>query len=298
VFIKEPIHHGKMKKTSLLIILFFSFPFSLQALDLSDGSLLNKNENKISFKAGMIFGLISPPNTFSHPAGLNSAQVFEQKLTFTHGLGTFSFLQDVYFEVETLTYQSREETVNGSVVHESDTGFALTLRAGGNFIHNRKFIFGPWLQLALPLFMDKDKFVNPVINYLGAGLKGVYSLTPELGVSQSVFVGSGLFEPVKRNPNFRSATLGIFNFGKLWFDHDVVISSGLVLETDLQSRQDAAYQSALGNGTINNLVFIIPVFLDVALGKDWNLNLGHAMKYRGKSVRGSQFSQIGLSKKF
>lgn len=90
-----------------------------------------------------------------------------------------------------------------------------------------------------------------------------------------------------------------FNIGKALFKHDFILKLGLVIESDLTTRTDAAYQaSPLGNGRIKNLVFVTPFLFEVPLGKGWSIEGGHAIKWRGKSVRGSQFSRLSVSKRF
>lgn len=286
-----------MKKFLILIIALLLVS-EIYALELAGGTSLEKGDDQVQFGGSVVFGILSPEPTFTHSLGLNKARMYSQRLKYAHGFGDV-FLKDFYLEIESLTFQSHKEQVNGITVHGSDAGWALTLRSGGNFIHKRKFIFGPWFETTAPIIIDKEKFLNPVLNYVGAGLNAVYSFIPEIGLNQSIFVGSGLFAPNRRNLNLRSATLGIFNVGKPLFNWDMILHTGGVLETDLTTRTDSAYQvSALGDGRIKNFVFITPFLFDLSLGNKWTLSAGHAVKWLGKSVRGSQFSTLSVSKVF
>jgi len=287
-----------MLKKLLLLIFICSLSAPAYALQLAGATALAKGKNRIAVEGSVLFGITSPPSSFTESTGNNKPRMFEQKVSYARGFGDWG-LKDVYLEVEALSFQSRQETFAGAVVHSQDTGFAMTLRGGGNFVHTQKVTFGMWLQTSIPIVMDKNKFVNPVLSYVGGGLNTVIKISNVVGFSQSVYLGSGLFSPNKRNPYVQSTTLGLFNFGHALFDHDVVFKLGGVIESDLTSRIDANYQaSALGDGRIKNLVFITPFILEVDLGKDWSIEAGHAIKWKGKSVRGSQFSKFSLAKKF
>jgi len=286
-------------KLSVVMFLFVLGSFTeAHSLQLAGGTSLNEGQSRIMLGFGFLSGVVSPPSTFSHDPRLNRARMFEEHVTYSLGLGN-SFLKDLYLEIQSTTFQSREETVSGVLVHPSDSGWAMTLRGGGNFIHEPKWTLGTWLQSSIPIFMDKDKFVNPVLNYVGGGVNAVFSFTPEIAVSESVFLGSGLFQPRNRNPNLQSSSLGIFNLGQLFFSANVIFKTGLVVETDLASRLDADYQaSALSDGEIMNLVFISPFLLNVPIQDSWGIEGGYAVKWAGKSAQGSQFGTLGISKKF
>jgi hypothetical protein len=147
--------------------------------------------------------------------------------------------------------------------------------------------------------MNKEKFVNPVVDYFGGGLNLAARFTPIIALSETVYIGSGLFGPARRNLHLQEATLGHFNIGKIFGEHDFTVKTGAVIEADLTSRTDAAYQaSALGEGFIRNFLFITPFLIEFPLGETWRIEAGHALKWAGKSIRGSQFSTVSLSKTF
>jgi len=279
-----------------LFVLFIALP--AHALDLTGAASLTKGQNRIALGGSVLFGTISPPPTFSHSTGNNKALMFEERISYSHGFGD-AFLKDIYLEIETIIFQSRQETVSGVLVHSRDTGFAATLRAGGNFIHTQDVTFGMWLQTSVPIVMDKRKFVNPVLDFVGIGLNTGVKISKVLGFSQAVYFGSGLFSPNRRNPHVQSTTLALINFGKPWYDKDAIIKVGAVIETDLTTRIDANYAaSPIADGRINNLVFITPFLVEFDLGKGWSIEAGHAIKWTGKSIRGSQFSKFSVAKKF
>lgn len=291
-----------IKRLVIIVLALLSAP-SVSALDLSGATSLRDGQNQIKVGMGILFGIISPPSSFSHASGLNKAFMLSETVSYGRGFGDRG-IKNLFLEFESLTFQSRKETVSGVTVHGGNNAWALTLRGGGNFIHTPRFLFGGWLQTSVPVVMDKDKFVNPVLNYGGLGLNLGFQPIRGLGISQSGFMGSGLFSPTKRNPNVRSATLGVFNFGEILWNREVSLSTGVVIEADLKERTDAAYQSStLADGRIKNFVFITPLVFRislgrVALGETWRLEVAHAIKWIGKSARGSQFSHLGLSKTF
>lgn len=288
-----------MKKLSLIIALGILFTAnSVHALELAGGTALEKGQNKITVGADLLHGIISPPNVFTHSSGNNNAFVLEERIKYARGFGNIGFLKDFYLEVDLSAFQSRQETVNGAQIYAGDNGYVFTLRSGANLIHTDKWTLGFWLQGSAPIAVNKEKFVKPNIHYGGGGVNAVVKLHDHIGMAQSVFIGSGLSSSQK-NPQIISSTLGLFNIGQWLFKHDVVFKFGAVVESDLTSRTDNRYQaSALGNGRIQNLVFITPFLFDISLGKEWTLEVGHATKWVGRSVRGSQFTHLAISKKF
>jgi hypothetical protein len=206
----------------------------------------------------------------------------------------------MYAEVKATIFQSRQETVSGVVVHPSNNGFAMTARTGGNFVSSKNFTFGGWITSGSPVLMERTKFVNPVIDYIGGGLNMATKISSFFGMTNSVYFGSGLFLPRNRNPHVDGTTFFTLNFNSLTGGRqDFVLRAGGVVEYDVTSRIDAAYQaSTLGDGRIKHMAFLTPFLIDIPFGTTWRLDGGYAMQWFAKSVRGSQFATVNLSKLF
>lgn len=283
-----------------LSLLCFCLLFSSQAkaLELAATTKLKAGEHYVSIGGGYLYGVISPPDSFTEVRGTNEAKVYEENVRFTSGLGD-EWLKDMYAEIESKTFQSSQETVNGTVVHTSNKGWVMNARSGGNFVHTQNFQFGVWIHGGTPVLMNKSKFVNPVVNYFGLGLNAVESLGPVFGLSQSAFIGSGMFAPRTRNPNVQGSFLVIINFGKMVGNNDFILKSGGIVESDLISRVDLSYQSsALGSGRIKNRVFATPFMLEWAFNDEWSVDGSYSMKWIGRSVRGSRFATFNIARKF
>jgi hypothetical protein len=204
-------------------------------------------------------------------------------------------------EFENDIYQSRSESFNGALVHPRDIGWITTMRLGGNWIHKPRFTMGSWVQSSIPFAADQRKFVNPVVNYFGGGVSAVILFSRNFGLSQTGFLGSGVFSPRRRNPNVQSTTLGIFNFGQMVFSRDLTFRTGWIVEWDFLSRVDSAYQaSALGNGEIKNLVNMTPFLVSLPIVDSWTIDASYVLKwgFAGKSIRGSRFGSLSISKTF
>jgi hypothetical protein len=287
----------KSKAFLLFVCLFFLLP-TANALELAGFTSLHAGQSKIKLAAGYISNILSPNATFTHLTNSNSAKLYEESLIYSIGLGDH-LLKEMYIETEVKAFQSGKETLNGVTVHDRDRGAGVTLRVGGNFYHTLKFKAGGWIQGGIPVFIDENKFVNPVYDYIGGGLNLIYSFTKTIGISQTMYLGSGLFNPRKRNEHIQTATLPNFNVGQWFFGKDLVFSSGIVIESDLTSRIDQAYQSSsLGDGRIKNTVFISPFLLNLPIGNHWAIEGGYATKWYGRSVRGSRFVTAAISTKF
>jgi hypothetical protein len=286
------------KKITCLVLLFVSVSVPAHALVLHGGGALANGESSVSLGFGWITGIVSPRSSFKHDPGFNKARIFEENVSFSHGFGDVG-LKDTFLQIETILYQSREETYLGTIIHPGDNGALIRGRVGGNFIHDPDFVLGVVLEGTAPIGYAKEKFVNPVVNYVGGGINAAFKFTEVIALTQSVFLGSGAFSPRTRNPQIQSTTLGIFNFGKSLFNRDLSFKTGLVIEADLTSRTDAAYlASAYGNGDIQNLVFVTPFLLNFPFCDTWDLEAGYANKWAGKSARGSGFLTAQLSKRF
>lgn len=281
-----------------LFIAFILIQSNAYSLELAGFTSLEPGQSKIKLSAGYISSILSPNATFTHLKNSNSAKLYEENLIYSIGIGDH-LLKEMYVEAEIKAFQSGKETLSGVTVHDGDSGAGVNLRVGGNFYHTSKYKMGGWIQGGAPIVIDENKFVNPVYDYVGGGLNLVYSFTKTVGISQTMYLGSGLFNPRKRNVHIQSATLPNFNVGQWFFGKDLIFSSGIVIEADLTSRTDAAYQaSSLGDGRIKNTVFISPFLLNLPIGDHWSIEGGYATKWYGRSVRGSRFVTAGISTKF
>ena len=285
-------------RITILVAFFTLFHPSAYALELAGFTSLKPGQSKVKLGAGYISSILSPNATFTHLKNSNSAKLFEQNLIYSIGIGDV-LLKEMYIEAEIKTFQSGKETLSGVTVHDNDRGVGANLRIGGNFYHTLKYKMGGWIQGGAPIVIDENKFVNPVFDYIGGGLNLVYAFTKTVGFSQTMYLGSGLFHPRKRNVHIQSATLPNFNVGQWFFGKDLVFSSGIVIESDLTSRVDSAYlASSLGDGRIKNTVFISPFLLSIPFADSWALEGGYATKWYGRSVRGSRFVTAAISTKF
>lgn len=283
-----------MKYWSLIGLLILS-PQSAFALQLVGNASVPEGKFRANVGANYLAGLISPPPSFTHVTGVNKALQYEEYIGITYGLGNF-LLADTEVGIRGTLFQSDEETVNGAPVHADDQGGYVTLRVAGNLLHARSWILGLWLQSDIPISLETEKFVKPSINYFGGGLNTAFEAANFLVLSQSLFAGSGLGDD--KNPNLQSNTIGTLNLGRWLWDQDLLIGTGLSIEADLKSRQDAAYAaSPLGNGEIQNMVFITPITLTLPMD-DWGLSATYAFKWAGQSVRGDQFANLEVSYSF
>jgi len=288
----------KSKYWMFLILLILVLPSQLEALQIAGALTPNKNEAVVRIGFNVLTGILSPPSRFKHVDETNDARLFEEYLEGSYGLGDV-FLKDLVLNARFTLFQSAKETVSGTQIHSSDAGSYLSLKMAGNFIHDARFTFGTWLQTDIPIGMEKKKFVKPSVNYIGGGLSASGEVLNHFYLSQTIFLGSGLFSPRTKNTNLISNTLPSVNWGQLLFNFDSVFTTGLAVEADLSSRTDKAYgKSALANGKIKNLVFASPFIFDHPISEHLSLRAGFAAKWAGKSARGSMFFNGELAYKF
>jgi len=266
--------------------------------ELIDTEILQGGKTRVSIGGGYLYGVISPPDSFNEVSGTNGAKMVEENVRYAQGLG-HGFLKDMFVEMESKTFQSGQETVNGAVVHAANNGWILNARSGGNFVHTPRFLFGAWMEAGTPVLMNKAKFVNPAINYIGAGFKAMEELSTNFGLIQTAFVGSGLFLPRNENPNAQGSFFAVLNFGKMVGGTDFILKAGGLAQTDLASRIDPNYQaSALGSGRIKNMLFSSAFLFEWDFNNEWSIDGGYAMKWLGRSVAGSRYAVFNLVKEF
>ncbi len=281
----------RMKRFLTVFCFCFLFSLSAKALELPGPTTLRDGEHRVSIGGGYLYGVVSPPDSFTEVSGTNQAKVYEENVRFASSIGE-EWLKDMYVEMESKTFQSRQETVNGVVVHTENKGWVINARSGGNFIHTPNFQLGMWVHAGSPILMNKSKFVNPVVNYIGFGLNAVESLGSVFGLSQTGFVGSGMFSPKTRNPNVQGSFLLLLDFGKM------VMKGGGATEADITSRVDPNYQSStLRSGRIKNMIFTTPFFLEWAFNDEWSIDGSYSIKWIGRSLRGSRFATFNIVKK-
>ncbi|MDZ4224668.1 MAG: hypothetical protein U1D33_02040, partial [bacterium] len=253
---------------------------------------------RVSIGGGYLYGVISPPDSFDEVSGTNEAKMYEENLRYTQGLG-HGFLKDMFVEMESKTFQSGQETVNGAVVHPANNGWILNARSGGNFVHTPRFLFGTWIEAGSPVLLTKAKFVNPSVNYVGIGFKMMEELSRNFGLIQTAFVGSGLFLPRNQNPNVKGSFLVIMNIGKMAGGGHFTVNSGGLAQADLTARVDSAYQaSALGSGRIKKMLVSTPFLLEWSFNREWSIDGGYVMKWVGRSVAGSRYAVFNLTREF
>jgi len=283
---------------AIVIVLGGSIDSSVRALQLGGALTPEEGEKVLRLGFNGLIGIISPPIKFSHPDGFNDAKMFEEYIGFSYGFGDV-LLRDIVASSQLTFYQSGKETLNSTQIHSSDSGMFLSLRLSGNFIHLSKFVFGVWLQGDIPFGMEKKKFVKPNINYVGGGLSASGELADQFFLSQTLFLGSGLFSPRTKNANIISNTFPSVNFGQLFFGRDFSFTTGLSVEADVTKRTDAAYAaSALADGKIRNLVFVTPFVFNFPFAERFSTQGGLAVKWKGKSTRGSMFFNFEVAAKF
>ncbi len=284
-----------MHRLFLFLISSFLFSTAVEALQLSTS--LNPSQNEWVLRSGFngLIGVVSPNSSFKHPEGFSDAKLFEEYLGVSYGLGNLG-LKDLVIETKGTLYHSGKETYNGSKIHNHNNGGYLSFRALGNFIHLPRFILGISLGGDIPIGMSKQKFVKPNVNYLGGGLSASGQLLDNFYLGQSVFLGSGLFSPRTKNLNFISNTFPSANLGQLLSNFDLTMTTGLSVEADLTKRTDQAYQqSSFADGKIQNLVFVTPFIFTMPIFKDLMTQGGIAVKWAGRSSRGSMFFNFELA---
>ncbi|MBI5298897.1 MAG: hypothetical protein HY877_01160 [Deltaproteobacteria bacterium] len=286
------------KKIVYVFLILFSST-NLLALDLPPNFVLQGGQSKLSVGGNILWGVLSPQAHFTTNPTLNRARLYEENIRYARGIG-HGMLKDMYMEVEAKIFQARQETVSGTLVHAANKGSAMIAKSGGHFVHTNNFALGGWIQTGSPLIMNRSKFVNPVVDYVGGGLNTITKFTSVIGMTNSVYVGSGIFMPRKRNPHAQGTTFFSLNFNSLTKGRqDFILQAGGMVDYDLASRIDASYQaSPLGDGRIKHMAFLTPFTIDIPLGTTWRLDGGYAKQWFGRSVRGSQFATFNLSKIF
>ncbi|MDO8526641.1 MAG: hypothetical protein Q7T03_03015 [Deltaproteobacteria bacterium] len=282
-----------LKRFLFLAFLLFTTP--VLSLELTHVPLLEEGESRIMLGGSVLWGAVSPPDSYTRAAGVSDAKLYKETLNYARGLGEGS-LKNIFLEVETAVFQSSQETVGGTLVYPANKGWLMQARSGGNFIVTPSLTMGGWLQTGTPIIMDKSKFVNPIVDYVGVGIYTTLSVIDLISINNTAYVGSGLFLPKRRNPSVQDTALLILNLGA---NKSFLLKGGISVDYDLTSRVDANYlASPLGDGTIKNFVIATPFLADVPLGGNWSVNGGYVMLWKGRSIRGTETAVFNLAKKF
>jgi len=281
-------------------------------------------ELDLNLQLGFERGKIEPnenPDSFQRARGFN---LYTLGVGYT--LGDFGAFQDVTLRLQGTYYTSPPErsdrTVNdrpldptrcvaparldGSVCefHPSDRGGLVTLTASANFVHKADFSFGAFVQGTVALGVDLEKFANPPVHHIGAGLTLGVHLTSWLGFESLTFVGLGT-RPfgTEQNGAVALSNLLVFEAPRWVLPWKAGVKLGPYAELDLNERfdpvYDAAYSGTAPDGSPRRdrirasrfAVSILPYFL---VTDAVAVEGGYVQKLFGYDARATQFFYVGV----
>lgn len=280
---------------SKILLTFFSFWVSFPALALvSSPATVSEGKSALEVKAMVDRGKVEPNENMT---SYQSANINIYQLSFSRGLSSPGFGFDHFIRVEYRYFNSGKEQVGSQVFYEKDSGHVASVSYGFNFVHERAFSAGMYLSVSPLAVLDRNKFSNPRVDWVAAGLKSGVELSNSFFLEHLVHFGSGL--PPKQNSYLAFAQNLGFKM-KEAVSIPVSIRAGPYVEVDLRDRFDSKYDSVFSapgrTDRIRSVKMGVFAGLDLVISENWYGTLGYIQKLGGYDAPATNatYGSLGL----
>jgi hypothetical protein len=189
--------------------------------------------------------------------------------------------------------------------HPEDTGWLITPTVGGNLVHKADFSFGVFLQGTIPIGVNLAKFTLPRVDYFGGGLQLGVHVTPWLGYTSRIFIGSGAFGGEHtQNAAIALTNLLVFEAKRWILPWKAGVSVGPYFEGDLTERFDERYDAAYTAGypdrrdRIRSTKFALALLPFFQITEHFAVELGYVQKFFGYDAPATQLWFAGARAAF
>ena len=278
---------------------------------------------RIGFELGKV-----EPNEFDGSWQKAQWQVYSIGGGYTYG--TIGPFEDVFFRLDNTFYRSPAESSDADVLvnpdrgavpasqclgkvggdgvcefHPEDSGWLITPSIGANLVHKADFSFGVFLQGTIPIGVNLAKFTLPRVDYFGGGLQLGVHVTPWLGYTSRIFLGSGAFGgDHTQNAAVALTNLLVFEARRWILPWKAGVAVGPYFEGDLTERHDERYDAAYTLGypdrsdRIRSMKFAIALLPYFQVTDHFAIELGYVQKFFGYDAPATQFWYAGARAAF
>lgn len=245
-------------------------------------------------------------------------QVYQVGGGYTYG--TIGPFQDTFFRLDNTFYNSPAETSNPEDLvdpdspqpaeclgvqksgycefYPSDKGWLIQPSIGANLVHEADYSFGLFLQGTVPVGVNLERFQLPRIDYFAGGTQLGVHITPWLGYSSRMYVGSGAFGgDHTQNAGVVLTNLFVLEAREWLLPWKIGVSFGPYFEGDLTEREDPIYDAAYSppgrTDPIRSIKFGTVVSPYVQITEYVALEAGYLQKFFGDDAQATQFWYAG-----
>jgi hypothetical protein len=174
-------------------------------------------------------------------SSFQSAQIDVHQLGISKGLDISSYGSDHFARIDLKYFKSSEESVAGQTFYQADTGNALSLSYGFNFVHEPSFAAGVYFSATPLIYFNKDKFSVPRIDLWNLGFKTSVKISDRFFTENNVHYGSG----ISGKQNSYLAFTNLFGFRLSPESSQApILKWGPYAELDTSERTDPQYDQA------------------------------------------------------
>jgi len=219
-------------------------------------------EGEIDLNAHFIgqFGEVQPTE---RPSTFQSADIKILDVGGGYTIGKVGPFEDFYVRLDGYYYIAGEESVErqdddlpvGTPFFGQDKGGYVTATVATNFVHERRYTFGAFVQGTVPIDVDLEKFSTVRLHYVAGGTTlGVAITDPDklvhLAYENRLFFGSGAYDgDFQQNANVAFTNLFVLEFARWLLPWRAGISFGPYVDGDLNEHVNGVYNRAYASVT-------------------------------------------------